>query len=49
MKRQHHAVKALCLAIGTLRAATSQAPVHAQDRVALEEIIVTAQKREENL
>ncbi len=49
MKRQHHAVKALCLAIGTLMAATSQAPVHAQDRVALDEIIVTAQKREENL
>ncbi len=49
MKRQHHAVKALCLTIGTLMAATSQAPVHAQDRVALDEIIVTAQKREENL
>ncbi len=49
MKKQHHAVKMLCLTIGTLMVASPQTQVHAQDRVALEEIIVTAQKREENL
>ncbi len=49
MKRQHRTVKTLCLTIGTLIAATPPTVVHAQDRVVLDEIIVTAQKREENL
>ena len=45
MRQKNYLVRALCLALGT----TAAGGVYAQERVALEEVIVTAQKREENL
>lgn len=48
MKKCPVSVRLLCLGVGAI-AVNGSPPVLAQSRVVLDEIIVTAQKREENL